>query len=169
MVKPKKILIVEDNPINRQILNKILSGDFTIMEAENGQIALDLLKDSWEDVSLILLDLIMPVMDGHTFLSIVKNDPYYSSIPIIVTTSNDSEHDEIQALSSGATDFIRKPYHWQIVKHRVMSIISLRETAAMFNLIKYDQLTNLYSKEYFYKIASEEVSMKDVFSQYREP
>ena len=159
MVKSKKILIVEDNPINRQILNKILSGDFTIIEAENGQIALNLLKESWEDISLILLDLIMPVMDGHTFLSIVKNDPYYSSIPIIVTTSNDSEHDEIQALSSGATDFIRKPYHWQIVKHRVMSIISLRETAAMFNLIKYDQLTGLYSKEYFYKIASEEVSM----------
>lgn len=159
MVKLKKILIVEDNPINQQILNKILSGDFTIIKAENGQIALNFLKQSWEDISLIILDLIMPVMDGHTFLSIVKNDPYYSSIPIIVTTSNDSEHDEIKALSRGATDFIRKPYHWPIVKHRVMSIISLRETAAMFNLIKYDQLTNLYSKEYFYKIASEKITM----------
>lgn len=153
----KKILIVEDNPINRQILSKILEDDYVVFEAENGQVGLDILEDHWEDISLILLDLIMPVLDGYGFLAAVKDHPQFSTIPIIVTTSNDSEKDEVQALASGATDFIRKPYHWQIVKHRIKSIITLRETAAMFNFIKYDQLTGLYSKEYFYKVAAEEI------------
>lgn len=153
----KKILIVEDNPINRQILTRILEDDYIVLEAENGQQALDILEESWDEISLILLDLIMPVMDGYTFLSIVKDHRDFSTIPIIVTTSNDSEKDEVNALASGATDFVRKPYHWQIVKHRVKSIITLRETAAMFNFIKFDQLTGLYSKEYFYKVASQEI------------
>ncbi|MDL2249607.1 EAL domain-containing protein (putative c-di-GMP-specific phosphodiesterase class I)/CheY-like chemotaxis protein [Lachnospiraceae bacterium PFB1-21] len=150
-----KILIVEDSPINRQILKKILDDSYEILEAGNGQEALDVLAENWEDVAVILLDLMMPVMDGYTFLAKAKEQKNYASIPVIVTTSSDSEKDEVKALSSGATDFIRKPYHWQIVKHRVKSIITLRETAAMFNLIKYDQLTGLSSKEYFYKMMDE--------------
>lgn len=152
-----KILIVEDSAINRQILKKMLDQEYDIIEAVNGQEALDILKDEWFNLDLILLDIMMPVMDGYTFLSVIKDYPDYMTVPIIVTTSNDSEKDEIQALARGATDYIRKPYHWQIVKHRINNIISLRQTAAMFNLIKYDQLTGLYSKEYFYKMAAEEM------------
>ena len=68
-----------------------------------------MLNDQKDNVSLILLDIVMPVMDGYTFLSILKNDPSISSIPVIVATQNDNESDEVAALSHGATDFVAKP------------------------------------------------------------
>lgn len=155
MIVQKKILIVEDNEINRMMLCGILSSDYQVLEAENGQEALSVLKQYKEQISLILLDIVMPVMDGYTFLSIVKKDPAYSSIPVIVTTQNDGESDEVAALSHGAADFVAKPYKPQIILHRVANIINLRETAAMINLVQYDRLTGLYSKEFFYRRAKE--------------
>lgn len=151
MISQKKILVVEDNDINRMILREILSPEYTVLEAENGLTALSVLKEYGEMISLILLDIVMPVMDGYTFLSHVKADSAYSSIPVIVTTQSDSESDEVAALSHGAADFVAKPYKAQIILHRVASIIHLRETAAMINLIQYDRLTGLYSKEFFYQ------------------
>lgn len=151
MFSRKKILVVEDAEINRQILLGILSGEYEVVEAENGKEALDLLHQYGEGISLILLDLVMPVMDGFTFLGRMKADPAISSIPVIVATQSGSEEDEISALSQGATDFITKPYKAQIIRHRVASIINLRETSAMMNLMEYDRLTGLYSKEFFYQ------------------
>ncbi|MCD2491592.1 EAL domain-containing protein [Lacrimispora sp. NSJ-141] len=149
----KKILVVEDSAVNRMILSGILSEKYQVLEAENGKEAIDLLKQYGEQVSLILLDIVMPVMDGYAFLSAVKADSSLSSIPVIVTTQSDRESDEVAALSKGAADFVAKPYRPQIILHRVASIINLRETAAMINLIQYDRLTGLYSKEYFYQQA----------------
>lgn len=124
-----------------------------------------MLRQFGEGISLILLDIIMPVMDGYTFLSIMKADPSYSSIPVIVTTQNDAESDEVAALSHGATDFVAKPYKPQIILHRVAGIIRLRETAAMINMIQYDRLTGLYSKQYFYQQAGE-VLLRNPDQQY---
>ncbi len=157
MIAQKKILIVEDNEINRIMLCGILSSDYQVLQAENGQEALSVLNRYKEEISLILLDIVMPVMDGYTFLSIVKADPAFSSIPVIVTTQNDGESDEVAALSHGAADFVAKPYKPQIILHRVASIINLRETAAMINLVQYDRLTGLYSKEFFYRRAKERI------------
>ena len=75
----KIILVVEDNVINRKMLCEILSPEYEVLEAENGQEALEVLKEYGERVSLILLDIIMPVMDGYTFLTQVKADTAYSS------------------------------------------------------------------------------------------
>lgn len=147
----KKILVVEDNPLNRELLSQILESEYDVLRAGNGQEALEVLKQYGEGISLILLDIVMPVMDGYTFLSIMKADPAYSSIPVIVATQNDAESDEVAALSHGASDYVAKPYRPQIILHRVASIINLRETAAMVNLIRYDRLTGLYSKEFFYQ------------------
>lgn len=151
MKMKQQILIVEDNEINREMLGAILSDDYSILEAENGRVALDILESNKENTALILLDVMMPMMDGYTFLDIVKKDPVHSLIPVIVATQSDSEQDEINALEHGATDFIPKPYRPQIIKHRVASLIKLRETAAMVNQFKFDRLTGLYSKEYFYR------------------
>lgn len=151
----KQVLIVEDNKINRMMLNGILSSQYTVLEAENGQDALAVLSEHSEEISLILLDIIMPVMDGYTFLSLMKSNPSYSSIPVIVITQSDSESDEVAALSHGATDFVAKPYKPQVILHRVASIINLRETAAMINQFQYDRLTGLYSKEFFYRCVKE--------------
>lgn len=155
MIAKKKILVVEDNTLNRMLLCQILADDYDVAEAENGQKALERLEQEGERISLILLDIVMPVMDGYTFLSIVKSDPSYSLIPVIVTTQSDSESDEVSALSHGAADFVAKPYRPQIILHRVASIIHLRETAAMMNLIQYDSLTGLYSKAFFYQRVKE--------------
>lgn len=165
MFSRKKILVVEDNALNRSLLCQILSADYDVEEAENGQEALGVLRQFGEGISLILLDIIMPVMDGYTFLSIMKADHSYSSIPVIVTTQNDAESDEVAALSHGATNFVAKPYKPQIILHRVAGIIRLRETAAMINMIQYDRLTGLYSKQYFYQQAGE-VLLRNPDQQY---
>ena len=149
MFAKKKILVVEDNQMNREILCEILRSDYQVLEAENGEKAFEVLKEHGEDISLILLDIMMPVMDGYTFLSLLKDNPAFSSIPVIVTTQNDAEADEVAALSHGATDFVPKPYRPRIILHRVASIIRLRETAAMINLVRHDRLTGLYRKEFF--------------------
>lgn len=155
MFSQKKVLVVEDNLMNRSLLCHILESEYDVVEAENGQEALEVLKQYGEGISLILLDIVMPVMDGYTFLSIVKADSTYSSIPVIVTTQNEGESEEVAALSHGAADFVVKPYKPQIILHRAASIINLRETAAMINHIQYDRLTGLYSKEFFYQRVKE--------------
>lgn len=145
----KQVLIVEDNRINREILREILSDRYIVLEAENGQEALDILASCKDDIAVILLDVMMPIMDGYTFLDQVKANPEFAMIPVIVMTQSDREEDEVNALSRGAADFVPKPYRPQIILHRVASIINLRETAAMANQFKYDQLTRLYSKGFF--------------------
>lgn len=149
MTSDKTLLIVEDNAINRQLLVEILSAQYKLYEAENGQAALHVLKEHGEEIDLILLDIIMPVMDGYTFLSHVKKDPALAPIPVIVTTQGSAEKDEINALSQGAADFVTKPYNPQILLHRIANIINLQETASMIKLFKYDRLTGLYAKEFF--------------------
>ena len=151
MMQKKQILVVEDNEINRAILCEILSCDYRVLEAENGQEALNILRQHKDSVALILLDVMMPVMDGYTFLDRVKEDNELSLIPVIVTTQSGSESDEVAALAHGATDFVPKPYRPQVILHRVASLIKLRETAAMVNQFQFDRLTGLYSKEFFFR------------------
>ena len=151
VVRQKHILVVEDNELNREILVDILSDQYVIHQAENGQEALDFLNQSQEEIALILLDMMMPVMDGYTFLKKIKAVPEYSLIPVIVMTQGDSEEDEVNALAHGATDFVPKPYRPQIILHRVKGLIDFRETAALANQFKYDHLTGLYSKEFFWQ------------------
>ena len=147
----KHILVVEDNELNREMLVDILSDQYVIHEAENGQAALDFLNHSREEIALILLDMMMPVMDGYTFLKKIKAVPEHSLIPVIVMTQGDSEEDEVNALANGATDFVPKPYRPQIILHRIKGLIDFRETAALANQFKYDHLTGLYSKEFFWQ------------------
>ena len=147
----KQILVVEDNALNRAILCGILSDNYRVLEAGNGQEALDVLREHADDIAVILLDVMMPVMDGFTFLDRIKADDRLSLIPVIIMTQSDSEADEVTALAHGATDFVPKPYRPQVILHRVASIIKLRETAAMVNLFQYDRLTGLFSREFFYE------------------
>ena len=165
MTLQKQILVVEDNELNRMMLSEILSGEYQVLEAENGQVALDILKQYKDTISLILLDVRMPVMDGYTFLDRVKEEPELSLIPVIVMTQSDGEEDEVTALSHGATDFVPKPYRPQVILHRVASIIKLRETAAIVNLLQYDRLTGLYSKEFFFQKVREQLG-KDPYQEY---
>ena len=151
MLPRKKILVVEDNALNREMLCAILAEQYDTLEAENGQQALEVLSRAAADIALILLDVMMPVMDGYTFLEHLRGGGSWSTIPVIVTTQGDTEQDEITALAHGATDFVSKPYRPQVILHRAASLIQLHETSAMVNQLRYDRLTGLYSKEFFYR------------------
>lgn len=157
MAQKKQILVVEDNLINREMLTEMLSEQYAVLQAENGREALDILEQNRSGIALILLDIVMPVMDGYTFLDIVRKDAELSLIPVIVTTQSNNEADEIDALAHGATDFVPKPYRPAVIRHRVSSLINLRETAALMNQFRYDRLTGLYSKEYFYQRVREQL------------
>lgn len=152
----KRVLIVEDNDINRKILTRIVSARYDVVEAANGQEALEILDKSQGSIDLILLDIVMPVMNGYEFLKEWKKNSQYASVPVIVTTEHHSEKDEIIALSYGATEFVGKPYQPEIIMHRINSILKLRETSAMVYQLQYDRLTGLYSKEYFYQYSREQ-------------
>ena len=161
----KQILIVEDNELEREMLRGVLAKDYEILEAENGQVAFELLEHNWDIIDLIVLDIQMPVMDGYTFLNIVKQNPNMSSIPVIVMTQHESEENEIVALEHGATDFVAKPYHPQILLHRIENLIRLSETAAMERQLRFDELTGLYSKQFYYQLVKERLE-EDKETQY---
>ena len=147
----KTILVIEDDYIDRVVLSKILSVDYNVIEAENGLEALNILDEQHENIALILLDIMMPVMNGFDFLRQMHSYKEYAIIPVIVTTLSDSKSDELEALSNGATDFIYKPYMPQVILHRINNLIQLRESAAIINQIRFDKLTGLYSREFFYQ------------------
>lgn len=149
MVK-RKVLIVEDNEINREILKVTLEDDYDVLEAVNGEEGLNILSQYYKDISLILLDVVMPVCDGFEFLSRQKSDSLLASIPVIVTTGNNSQEDELKCLSLGAVDFITKPYNALIVKSRIDSVIKLRESSMTLAAIEKDELTGLYTRQAFY-------------------
>ena len=137
----RKILVVDDSVANRLTLCKILSREYETLEASDGQMALEILNRESLRISLIFLDIRMPVMDGYAFLKSVQTDKLLSAIPVIVVTQSGGEEDEVEALTHGAMDFITKPYKPGVVLHRAANIISLRETAALVNQMEHDRLT----------------------------
>lgn len=151
----KQILVIENNELDRSMLREILQDEYDIWETENGQEAIHFLQRKKEKITLILLDIIMPKMNGYDFLDWIKSEPEFSSIPVIVMTQIGSEADEISALKHGANDYIPKPYRAEVIQHRVASLIKLRETASIIHQVQLDSLTGLYTKEFFYRKAAE--------------
>lgn len=152
----KLILVVDDNRLNRSILTRILHADgYDTLEAENGQEAFDLMRSGRHEISLLLLDISMPVMDGYTLLQKMNDTSLISTLPVIVTTGNEDASAEIRCLESGASDFLRKPYNAELVRHRVQSMLRLWDNAALINRLEFDRLTGVYSKEFFYRYAEE--------------
>lgn len=120
--KPR-ILVVDDEVFNLQFLTELLAVDYHINAAKDGVKALELAKALIPD--LIILDVVMPQMDGHKVIQKLKNDPSTQHIPIIFLTSLDNSKDEEKGLSLGALDYINKPFHPAIVKARVNNIMEL--------------------------------------------
>ena len=146
----RTVLVVEDNDMNREILCDLLEDDFDVIQAENGLVGLLKLEERGSDISMVLLDVYMPLCDGFTFLERKRESGRFDSVPVIVMTASDSVDDEIRCLKLGATDFITKPYNIEVMKNRMMSLIRLQESSAMLNRLELDDLTRLYSKEFFF-------------------
>ena len=144
----KKILIVDDELINRELLGNIFGSVYDVVFAGDGDEALDILKADSYAYSLVLLDLIMPRMDGFTVIRLCKEDEGLKRIPIIVMTSEKSA--EIESIKLGAVDFITKPYDMpEVIRARVERIIEFAEDKNIIQATERDSLTGLYTKEYF--------------------
>ena len=146
----RTVLVVEDNEMNREILCELLMDEYDVLEAENGVKGLEQLERHGDHIAAVLLDVYMPECDGFEFLERKRRSGRFDSVPVIVMTASGSVDDEIRCLGLGATDFVTKPYNIEVVKNRMMSVIRLRESAAMLTRLELDKLTGLYSKEVFY-------------------
>ena len=102
------ILIADDEFINRELLRAVLEDSYELIFASDGKEALELMREYKDTLSLILLDLMMPVMSGIEMLKQAKADPSIAHIPVIVISAD--QDSEIECLTIGATDFIPKPY-----------------------------------------------------------
>jgi len=151
----RTVLVVEDNELNREMLCTLLEEDFHVLQAENGLVGLEQLEEHQRDLSLVLLDVYMPVCDGFEFLRRKGADSRYDTIPVIVTTTSTAAEDELACLELGANDFIVKPYDKRIVSNRINNIIHLRESASIVNLLTRDHVTGLCSKQYFFRLVEE--------------
>lgn len=150
----RKILVADDETINREILKAILEDEYEVLPAEDGTQALQMIYENADSLSLILLDLMMPGLTGQEVLKRQKEDPSVSQIPVMVLTADETA--EVESLSLGAIDFIPKPYpQVDVIKARVRKTIELSEDRQIIEYTERDPLTNLYNKEYFYRYSEQ--------------
>lgn len=145
----RTILVVEDNELNRSMLCSLLEDEYECLEAANGREGFNILRERYEDLSLVLLDVYMPVCDGFEFLFLRQGDARYASVPVIITTASGALEDEVRCLKLGANDFVVKPYNVDVIVNRVRNIVRLRESASIVNQLRWDELTGLYRLEFF--------------------
>ncbi len=119
------ILIVDDAPMNRALLADMLGDEYEIIEAENGIEAVSILQASVERIALVLLDIVMPEMDGLEVLAMMNSHGYIANTPVIMVSSETSSSVIKRAYDLGATDFISRPFDTYIVKRRVMNTLML--------------------------------------------
>ena len=160
------MLIVDDVEINRVVLTQFFQDEYLIIEAQNGREALDVIEK--QPVSVVLMDLVMPVMDGFELLGVLKRDTRYAELPVIVMTAHSDGDSEARAMEMGAADFITKPYNPIIVRCRVKNVMARlenewrkieqaakdRQIIELHRYIEKDSLTGLYNRETFYQRAS---------------
>ena len=145
----RKILVVEDNRLNREMLCAILQDKYEILTADDGQAGFELLEQHYKELSAVLLDIQMPVCSGTEFLKRLREDIQLSAVPVIVVTASNDADAELTCLNLGATDFIRKPYNADIVRGRVGNVIRLKESALTLAAVEHDELTGLYTEQAF--------------------
>ena len=120
-----RILIVDDSEMNRRILSEMLKGEFEILEAENGEACLDMLDRYETKISLILLDIVMPGMDGFGVLEYMNRNNLIRDIPVIMISGEDSGETMKRAYEWGVSDYIKRPFDMEVVHRRVLNTIKL--------------------------------------------
>lgn len=121
----QKVLIVDDSEMNRNILSEMLGGEYDIIEAENGAEAVNILRKESVNISLVLLDIVMPVMDGYGVLAVMNSRHWIDDVPVIMISSDNSVSSMRRAYELGITEFISRPFDALIVRHRVVNTIML--------------------------------------------
>lgn len=125
MEKDKIILIVDDSEMNRELLTDMLADEYTILEAENGMEASAILHDRGYEISLVLPDIVMPVMDGFELLAVMNKNGWIKSIPVIMISAETVPIYVDRAYDLGVLDYISRPFDERIVRRRVVSTLML--------------------------------------------
>jgi diguanylate cyclase (GGDEF)-like protein len=147
--KPKpKLLVVDDQAINIQVLHQAFASDYPVFMATSGAQALALCASKLPD--LVLLDVSMPGMDGFEVCARLKADPSTRDIPVIFVTAHNDEGSETRGLEAGAVDFIFKPINPSIVRARVKAHITLKlQTDLLRSWAYMDGLTGVHNRRHF--------------------
>ena len=120
-----RILVVDDSEMNREILSEILSEEYDIIEADSGDTCIDMLRKYETGISLVLLDIVMPGMDGFGVLNYMNRHHYLEDIPVIMISSEDSAEIVRRAYEMGVSDYINRPFDAGVVHRRVYNTIKL--------------------------------------------
>lgn len=148
------MLIVDDSVLNREILTLLFEDNFEILEADTGKKALEMLEHCNGNIDIVLLDLMMPCVNGIEVLKMRKNLDYFKSVPVVVITASNATDDQIEAFRLGANDFIVKPFISEIVRSRVNNVLASTrrieymqlETERLRLKSEQDEMTGLYNK-----------------------
>ena len=125
VIDKQKILIADDSEMNRMLLAEMLNEEFEIVEAENGQECLKKLQKYGKEISVVLLDIMMPVMDGFEVLTYMNKSRWIEDIPVIMISSEESVTYIRRAFEFGASDYIKRPFDGKVVYQRVFNTIKL--------------------------------------------
>lgn len=125
MNKRDTILIVDDGEVNRAILRTVFEKDYRVMEAENGEQAMVLIKNHHRQIACILLDLMMPIKDGFQVMRELSAQGLLVEVPVVIITAENTTDTEMEAFEMGASDIIMKPFEPHVVRKRVENIIEL--------------------------------------------
>jgi len=144
-----RVLIVDDVEINRIILREILRDEYDIMEAEDGIQAIEVLFSHAQAPNAVLLDIMMPGMDGFEVLEVMQSDAVIRKIPVLFITAADADTNESRGISAGAVDYISKPFNPEVVKARLRSHIQLMKYSTQLEElveIKTAEMTKTYER-----------------------
>ncbi len=142
------VLIVDDQPTNIQLIYQLLKDDYQILMATSGTQAINVCKESQPD--LVLLDVIMPEMDGLQTCRLIKNDPTIADIPVIFITGLTAQEDQDACWEAGGVDFLKKQFNINTLKNRIKAHLTLKHQADLLRSLAYlDGLTGLNNRRYF--------------------
>lgn len=120
-----RILIADDSELNRELLSEMLQEEYDIVEAKDGKEAVAILQEQSQEISLVLLDIVMPQMDGFEVLTYMNTYHWLDDIPVIIISSENSSSFMQKAYDFGATDYISRPFDAMVVHRRVVNTIML--------------------------------------------
>lgn len=120
-----KILVVDDKGINRYMLGGIFKEEYEVLEAGGGQQAIDIIDGERDELAVVLLDIIMPGIDGFGVLEYMREKEYLDKLPVVIVTDDSSEETSVKAFEYNVSDMVIKPFEPRIIKRRVQNIIEL--------------------------------------------
>lgn len=125
METKRKILVVDDKGINRYMLGGIFREEYEIVEASGGQMAIDIMEKDACNLAVVMLDIIMPVINGFGVLDYMKAKGLLDRLPVVIVTDDDSEETSDRIFEYKVADFVVKPFEPRIIRRRVQNIIEL--------------------------------------------